>query len=922
MQFAPRHWLFLIGLIAPTQAQLLQKTNPFTSSNPNRGIHIADLQIEGLKKVDEAMVLQRLNLKVGRDYSTQALNENVRSSIESLHNSGLFADLRVEKEDMPGGTKLIVVVKEKSTLNDLKLSGNHKLDSTALWDQIDLRKGQVYGASDLERIRQRLLKKYRSEGFLMAQIEAQETEIDDQEYDLAFNISEGKKVVVSDIQITGNTAVDHTTLINSLASKLDKWYSSGDYKEENLAADKDSLLETMKSKGYLDSRVTLAKAEYLPDSSYHFYLGSTAAVRDSLDALLGQINQDLSHSTPLAKVIALNSDRFNPFTRRFGGLNNLSPNLTLSTESELVQQLNSLLDSRKARTEFLTQVLPSRTWQNPELANAKADANEAQTRKWVRLALEEMYALQKHADLIMTDRVRLQFAVEEGKQYKFGRVFFEGNEVYSKLALEAQMQLDSGKVFNNKLYKSSLQNIYNLYREEGYIFLNLQDERNIHDNNVVDLAFKIEEGKPAHIRRVQINGNTTTADKVIRREIKLFPGDIFSQSLMERSYRDIMQLNYFDNVKPDMKVVGEQDVDLVYDVEEKKAGTGTFSAGMSYNANDGIVGNLSVSIPNFQLNPIGIGGGQQVNASVEFGPYRRSASLGFTEPWFRDRPTTVGGNISWSEYKDQTGYYSDQTRYGARTFLGKRLTWPDDYFYIQGDLSWYWNDQNGADYGSVRPSGTEGAIGLNITRDDKNLPMFPTDGSRYNLRLQKVGGLRDANLKIGDFEYFRTEATVNWWFPVFKNFSLGLSNELGVLDGQVIQQNQLYRMGGTMGYNGKMRGYGSGSIGTGQLGRSYLASSAEFVYTVAPGTFYLLPFFFDAGNVYGGKLLSAVKGANALPSPWREIDLNDLRKDIGAGFRVVVPMMGILGFDFAWPMDVRQGESQSMQTNFVISQGF
>lgn len=922
MHFAPRHWLLLIGLVAPTQAQLLQQTNPFAIPSTQRGIQIAEIKVEGLKKVDEAMVLQRLSFKEGKSYNAQVLAESVRSSIESLHTSGLFSDLRIEKEDAPGGTRLIVVVKEKSTLNELRLEGNHKLDSTALWDNVDLRKGQVYGAADLERIRQRLLKKYRSEGFLMAQIATEETEIDDQEYDLVFRISEGKKVVVTDIQITGNQAVDHQSLEGSLASKLDRWYSSGDYKEENLSADKDSLLETMKSKGYLDARVSEARAEYLPDSSYHFYLGSTAAAGDSLDLLLGQINADLSRQTPLAQVLGRNNEHFNPFNRRFGSSAEILPSLSLSSEEDLVRQFNLLLDSRSAREDFIAQVLPSKTWKQEELNHSGAISDEAAQRKAVRLALEELYPLQKHADLNITDRVRLHFAVEEGKQYKFGRVFFEGNEVYSKLALEAQMQLDSGKVFDNKLYKSSMQNIYNLYREEGYIFLNMEDQRNIHDDNVVDIAFKIEEGKPAHIRRVLINGNTTTADKVIRREIKLFPGDIFSQSLMERSYRDIMQLNYFDNVKPDMKVVGEQDVDLVYDVEEKKAGTGTFSAGMSFNANDGLVGNLSVSIPNFQLHPLGIGGGQQVNASVEYGPYRQSASLGFTEPWFKDRPTTVGGSLSWSQYKDQTGYYSDQTRYGARAFLGKRLTWPDDYFYIQGDLSWYWNDQAGYDYGSVRPSGTEGAVGLNITRDDKNLPMFPTDGSRYSLRLQKVGGMRDWNAKIGDFEYFRTEATVNWWFPVFKNFSLGLSNELGVLDGQVIQQNQLYRMGGTMGYNGKMRGYGSGSIGTGLLGRSYLSTSAEFVYTVAPGTFYLLPFFFDAGNVYGSKLINAIKGANALPSPWREIDLNDLRKDLGAGFRVVVPMMGILGFDFAWPMDVRQGESQAMQTNFVISQGF
>ncbi len=258
--------------------------------------------------------------------------------------------------------------------------------------------------------------------------------------------------------------------------------------------------------------------------------------------------------------------------------------------------------------------------------------------------------------------------------------------------------------------------------------------------------------------------------------------------------------------------------------------------------------------------------------------------------------------------------------------MGKRLKWPDDYFYGQIGYSWLMNKQGpNIDDSYVVYTGIESAINFRIVRDDKNLPQFPTEGSRYVLDVQVAD-----NLLFSDFSFIKTELTIKWWFPLFSDrLAIALTNEYGVIFGDQLQYRTLYTMGGVMGYEGTMRGYSSGSIGYRRLGRSYQYIGAELQLGIVPQTFYLLPFFFDAGNVFGERYDPKTKVAKPSRNPLSEWDPTSLKKDIGFGFRVVVPMLGIIGFDFAWPLDV--GETYTglqrtkvgdMEFNFVIGQGF
>jgi outer membrane protein insertion porin family len=515
----------------------------------------------------------------------------------------------------------------------------------------------------------------------------------------------------------------------------------------------------------------------------------------------------------------------------------------------------------------------------------------------------------------------------EGKKYYAGKVHFTGNEVLPTEFLQAQVRLDSGKVFDFYKYTDTKRAVIDSYREDGYLFVQIDETKSYEKDTIVNLSFALKEGLPAQIHRVFIRGNTKTKDKVIRREIKLYPGDTYRQSLLERSFRDIMQLNYFDNVMPDIQPVGEQDVDLIFAVSEREAGTGQFGAGAAYSQADGLVFTLSLSIPNCCM-----GDGQAANMGAEYGVDKKSISLGFSEPWLFDTPTKIGASVNYSWWN---GYSShDITRYGGSLYVGRRLTWPDDYFYAQTGVSWQRNEQGEHPLYGIKEcftknlicfTGNEASLDFVIIRDDKNLPIFPTEGSRYVASTSwAVPGFL-----YGDFSFLQTELSIKWWFPLYSDkLALGITNEFGVITGSSLQYRTLYQMGGTLGYKGLMRGYMPGSLGAYRLGRSFQYFGAELTVPVAPNRFYLLPFFFDAGNVFGDVYSMSQSVSKEIGSPLKEWDISSLKRDFGFGFRVIVPMLGIIGFDFAWPLDPGEFGGYdapgvgTMEFNFIIGQGF
>ena len=912
--------LFLFFLCTVAFSQFVDM--PLNASDDNR---VGSISIEGALYTEPSMFKSRISLKENEKYSPSVLAELVKKSIESLYETGKFDDVKAyARYGENGDVDLIFEVSEQPALDTLLIEGNDDVTEDELRLKTRIVSGDVYSKSDLERDRQAILSHYRSQGFLLAEAWVEEIPVEEHKNKVIIHVSEGNKVKVDSIFISGNYDVPREEILDRMQTKTDSWWGGGDFKMDVFNSDRDSVINAARRHGFLDAELLEYNAVYLPDSSCRFYLGRMARKGSSPQLLYFQFNKSLlDKENPLhylaGRAIAMSSHYYKEYRAKMG-IHQAFPLPNVQNEKQVADILNNIITYSTIRKEWLKS-LKGKVWKNPRidslLAIKKRTAYE--DRLLARYSLEETIPTLMQYDSVNTaSYVHINIKIKEGRKYYAGKVHFTGNEVLPTMYLQSQVRLDSGKVFDYYQYDSTKKAILNSYREDGYLFVQMEETRIFANDSVVNLTFAMREGLPAQIHRVYIRGNTKTKDKVIRREIKLYPGDTYRQSLLERSFRDIMQLNYFDNVLPDIQPAGEQDVDLIFAVSEREAGTGQFGAGAAYSQADGLVFTLSLSIPNCCM-----GDGQAANMNAEYGVDKKSIAVGFAEPWLFDTPTKIGMSLNYTWWE---GYYSyDITRYGGSVYIGRRLTWPDDYFYAQTGISWQRNIQGTNPGGLVRYTGDEASLDFVIIRDDKNLPIFPTEGSRYVLSASWA----IPDFLGGDFSFLQTDLSIKWWFPLYSDkLALGITNEFGIITGSSLQYRTLYQMGGALGYRGLMRGYSTGSIGAYRLGRSYQYFGAELTWPISPNLFYLLPFFFDAGNVFGDAYIPYQKVSKDIGSPLRDWDISSLKRDFGFGFRVMVPMLGIIGFDFAWPLDPGEVGGYdapsigSMEFNFIISQGF
>jgi outer membrane protein insertion porin family len=516
----------------------------------------------------------------------------------------------------------------------------------------------------------------------------------------------------------------------------------------------------------------------------------------------------------------------------------------------------------------------------------------------------------------------IQIVLTEGEKYNFGEVSFGGNKLFSSDKLNQQVKFKKGEVYNQKKYEETLANIYSLYQEEGYIYLMVEDKTTT-QGNIVNINYQITEGVPANVHKIDIEGNTKTKEKVIRRELSVFPGQRFRRSLLMRSIRDVMYLNYFAKADPNYEALENGDIDLSIKVEEKPTGQITFGAG--YSATDKLTGNIGLGIPNL------MGNGQDLKLNWDFGKTTQNVDISFTEPWFRDTPTSVGFDI----YKT-TRIYTDEFTEGTKGFavnLGRRLSWPDNFFRV------YWNytleqlRYYDFTYDITRPSHPlwqvnlplsqdhvlefvkpshyvnslayvnwprkNASISITILRDSRDLPQFATRGSVLSWNSQFA-----AEALGGNLAYHKHIFEARYYLRTFWKFVLAFHAKVGVLDGRDREASELYSErfspGGTY-PDGMIRGYSDGSIGPtdsqGNLlkGRSVLVYNIEYQFPLVEQQIYGL-FLADAGNAW-------LSGRAIRPFALEHKSSLDLFRSAGVGARMVVPGMGIIGFDFAYGFD-------------------
>jgi len=525
-------------------------------------------------------------------------------------------------------------------------------------------------------------------------------------------------------------------------------------------------------------------------------------------------------------------------------------------------------------------------------------------------------------------RVDIVITVNEGPQYKIKDIIWQGNTVYNDETLTERLDVYKGEVYDFEKFQKNLYfnekqtDVSSLYQDNGYLGFNLElKEEKVADDSL-NIIIKINENNPFKINKVEITGNTKTKDKVIRRELYVIPGDYFSRNNIFRSIQQLANLQYFNVEKLyqegiDYRPTSDSTVNLILKVEEKSSDY--LNASIGYSGSYGFSGALGVTLTNFSAaEPFQMGAGQVLNFNWQFGVgnYFRTFTLGFTEPWFMDTPTLVGFEVFDTRQK----YIYDLRQSGGSIKVGRRLTWPDNYFYIQGSFKFQYNDViDGRGYyneGLTR----QYTLGLGISRNDIDNPIFPSRGSKVSLNAEVSGGL----LLPGDVDYYKLEFVTDWYRRLFNSnrVTLYAGIDLGYLDeivpGTSIQPFEFFFMGG----NGliiattPLRGYEDRTVGPINSDGNIIGGRVKAKYTaelrgalaLEPIPIYLL-LFAEAGNTF----------KNAA-----DFDFYDLKRSVGIGARLLINPIGLIGFDFGYGFDRKSvdGRDPEWLFHFQFGKGF
>ena len=596
------------------------------------------------------------------------------------------------------------------------------------------------------------------------------------------------------------------------------------------------------------------------------------------------------------------------------------------------------------------------------------------------------------------NHVNVYIKIDEGQKYYLRNITWVGNTVVSSDYLNMLLGMKSGDVYNQKEMRKRLSEdedaVGNYYWNNGYLFYNLQPtEVNIVGDSI-DVEMRITEGQQAHISHVRIYGNDRLYEDVVRREMKVKPGDLFSKDALMRTAREIASMGFFDpeKVNPDIQPNYEDGtVDINWPLEQKSNDQVEFSLGWGQT---GVIGRISLKLNNFSMrNLFGknsmhrgimpIGDGEQLALSAQTnGSYYQSYSISYSAPWFggkRPNAFNIGAyyskqtdvnsnyyNSSWmnsmfsyyggygtlNNYHNNYESYLDDDKYvqllGFSLGWGKRLRWPDDYFQLSMSLSYQRYMLRDWQYFIISNGNCNNInLGITLARTSTDNQLFPRRGSEFMASVtltppwsafdnkdyaNLAKDYNSATYQEEQQEKYRWIEYHKWKFKSKtytaltngqKCFVLMTRVEFGILGSYNKDKKspfETFYVGGdgmsgySTGYAQEtiaLRGYENGSLTPySALGYAYDRFTLELRY----------PFMLGNTTIYG---LGFLEGGNA----WYEtkkFNPFDMKRSAGVGVRIFLPMVGLMGIDWAYGFDkaLSTGTKGGSQFHFILGQEF
>lgn len=557
--------------------------------------------------------------------------------------------------------------------------------------------------------------------------------------------------------------------------------------------------------------------------------------------------------------------------------------------------------------------------------------------------------------------INIDINLEEGKKYFFGDIKFIGNKNYTDEQLQSLLKIEKGDVYNGKILKERIKgnnkpdsdDIQTLYLNTGYLFAQVNPVETKIEDDVIEIEVRIHEDEQATIRKVSVTGNDKTNDRVIYRELRTRPGNLFSKEDIIRSIREIGQLGFFDaeTISPDVQPnYQDKTVDIDYSVTEKGSSQIELQGGYGGGA---FIGTLGLSFNNFSIKglfdkdaykPLPMGDGQKIALRLQTSKYYSTYSFSFSEPWLGGkRPKSLSYSIYNSRqyrYDYYTGSVDKSQRIniiGLSLGLGQRLKWPDDYFTLSQNISYQQYDLN--EYPIATFSFSTGSVnnlsyGISFGRNSSGpSPIFPKYGSEfsvggkftfpYSLFNEKDYTSLEDSEKYKWLEYYKLNFKGRWYTSLPAQFVLMSNIEAGFLGNYNSDLGtspfERYFVGGdgmaAFQMDGRetiaLRGYENNRLSSIEGGTIYNKFSMEIRYPVSlkpSASIYLLGFM-EGGNSYDG---------------FKKYNPFELKRSLGLGMRIFMPAFGVLGIDFGNGIDNLPGTNvkSGWQTHFIIGQQF
>ena len=617
---------------------------------------------------------------------------------------------------------------------------------------------------------------------------------------------------------------------------------------------------------------------------------------------------------------------------------------------------------KNTREKSLRNIFKSKKFSESEFENSKQELVDYMQSMGFRdgmIVSDTVYPLNEK-------RLGIDIKIEEGKKYFYRNISWIGNTKYNSDYLSLVLGVQKGDVYDRKnmIYRLGLDgeaaveedlNVMSLYLNEGYLAFNVEPVETIIEGDSIDIEIRMVEGNQFTVNDIGISGNNRVNDRVVRRELYVRPGELYDQSMLITSIRLLGNMGHFnpEKIQPDLQPVGDNMVDLRFNLEEQPSdqfevsggwGGGMFVASLGITFN-----NVSVrkAFQKGAWRPYPSGDNQQVKINVQSnGSYYQAVSLSFLEPWLGGKkPTSFSVSMYYSSESDAIYFWErSSSRFrtiGVSVGLGKRLAWPDPYFTLSGELSYQAYNLKDWDYFLIR-NGQSNTIAISGTlmRNSTDAQIYPRTGSEMYVKLTltppwSLFNGKDysnpnmpSNERYKWIEYYKVNAMARWYLPMLSNNKLVLMTRaefgyLGAYNPDKPSPFEGFSMGGdgVTGYNLygiqdiALRGYESNALtpyaSSGRQAKIYTKYVAELRYPVVmqpSSTVYFLAFA-EAGNAFYN---------------WKSFNPFDLKRSAGVGLRLFLPVVGLFGIDWGYGFDRVNGSDSPSggKISFSFGQNF